>query len=631
MQNGLFGASIEDLEQEINESEASTPAPISAARIAQRPKSNPFVYIADRDGPISGPRRNQPQRPTPPKQGINLDVLRPKREAPRQSSEPKIERPASKGFSVARTASSDVAKIQIEKVAAPSSIVVAKKSPGDSENAELCPFCGLISFPYNELLQHILQSHRFVEALFASVKVRGNGKCAKCGGSYGSDNQLVLHCCADHDKEVLRVLRDSRSDKWEAKRKEIDEFIEKHAPELNPRYKRRCNVSESESGSDDDDAHVDDDYTTFIASSINAGGLTSTGQAGVKPVIAAAKVEFHSSKAGVEVSSIHEFLGKLHHCEKFMRQHGLVYTSDRVFECLICRKSFDSSVRLFDHCLTAHRLKITDDVRQVLWIFNRDVEGDEDEEQLMRHPELRLDLLLRPVMKTPELTRQVSLLNVPSILVDFVLDLLADQPRDVPLRGHTPKEFGEPMLIMIKLPAPLPVVFQKSEKPRNTKLGFIDTPYVRAADIEKQIGAVLSSLSKEQYFEIEFTGMAMTGFTEPELERVGKDCDMTILKTPDVYDEQTGTRSFFLIALAKDPSDKNLAKLQQHIAEMFEPAQLYLCRKCKLAVRPNCTEKCSGPRAQGLTIQIKEGSHELDMEGSFSTCSCNAKTASELF
>ena len=631
MQNGLFGASIEDLEREISESEASTPAPISAARIAQRPRSNPFVYIADRDGPVSGPRRNQPPSPAAPKQGINIDVLGPKREPPRQTSEPKIERPASKGFSVKRTISADVSKIQIEKAAGPASIVVAKKATGDSENGELCPFCGLISFPYNELLQHILQSHRFVEALFASVKARGNGKCAKCGGSYGSDNQLVLHCCADHDKEVLKVLRDSRSDKWEAKRKEIDEFIERHAPELNPRYKRRCNVSESESGSDDDDAHVDDDYTAFIASSINAGGLTSTGQAVVKPVIAAAKVEFNSSKGGVEANSIYEFLGKLHRCEKFMRQHGLVVTTDRVFECLICRKNFDSSVRLFDHCLTAHKLKITNDVRQVLWLFSRDIEGDEDEEQLMKRHELRLDLLLRPVMKTPELARQVSMLNVPSVLVDFLLDILADQLRDVPLRGHTPKEFGEPTLIMIKLPAPLPVVFQKSEKPRNTKLGFIDTPHVRAVDIEKQVSAVLSSLSKQRYFEIEFTGMAMVGFTEPELERVGKDCDMIILKTPDIYDEQTETRSFALIALAKDPSEKNVAKLQQHITEMFEPAQLYLCRKCKLAVRPNCTDKCSGPRAQGLTIQIKEGSHDLDLESAFSACICNEKTASQLF
>lgn len=623
MQNGIYGLDSSELEKEVertNKTESSQtgnqrrPFTIVPSQIARKPKSNPFVYVAS---------DTQPTKPSPPpKRGINLDALQPK--APQQSSGLRIERPSS----------TEAPKIQVQRTSSSGSgsgIVVSTQTPAPGD--ELCPFCGLISFPYTALLNHILVSHRFSEHLLPVMKSHQQAKCSKCGGACTSDQQLLQHCCADHDVDVLRIIRDCRNEKWDARKKEIEDFIERHAPELNPRYKRKCNVSDSESESvseDEDDSHVDDDYTAFIASSINAGGLGSSTQAAViQPVLDAAKIAV-GSRSGAVSSSVFQFLQKMHRCEVFMRTHDLVIADGRTFSCLICRRSFDSSVKLFEHCTITHKVNITDDVREVLWTLDREIDKDEDEEKLLAHPGLRLDLLLRSVPKAPEVIRPVALMNVPTVLVDLMLEILGD-PKRVPSHLHTPKQFVEPEVIMMKLPLPLPVVFEKSEKPRNTMLGFIDTSSVRATDIQKQVSVVLNTLSRCEFFEIELERMSFTGFTDAELDDLQRACQMVILKTPDVYDPETETRSFKLIAMSKEASPENDAKLRDKLFAMFEASQLFMCKKCRSVVKANSTEKCAGLKAQGLLIQVKESNHEIDPEQPFSWCDCTPKSAKDFF
>ena len=170
---------------------------------------------------------------------------------------------------------------------------------------------------------------------------------------------------------------------------------------------------------------------------------------------------------------------------------------------------------------------------------------------------------------------------------------------------------------MLKLPVPLPVIFQPSAKPKRVMLGFVDTLHVRANEVQKQVNLVLNNFAKEEVMVLDFEYMDRNSFTEADIRKLASEHSVMILKTPEVYDAQTNTKAFRLIAMSKEWGDK-AKTFKDELSNLFKKAEVGLCRKCKCPFNVNSVEKCEGPRSAGLLIQFKEGTHERDPDNMLS-------------
>ena len=586
------------------------------------PKRNPYFDYSNQNQQrtVSGPQiKVEIPRSTTPT--VSLDKRRNDLEVKDQSlphsnsSQIRIEI----NSSVPRSSSGDL-KIKVERNQNENKAVIL----AGSSQGELCPFCGGISLPFYDLMGHIINVHKLLGILEETMRSSKNPEmCSKCNEVI-SNSHFVMHCIHAHEYAVLEMFRDRCLDMFPKRRDEIEAFIQTHAPHLNPKYKRTFDISSSSDSSDSEPLEVpqDEEYTAFIASSINSDGLEvnkSTKPAEKKLKFDPSKFESRNDFAS---TSTKEYIEQLAIYETFLRDNNLITYDQSHFQCKICNKKFNCVIHLVDHCNRLHRLKVTPEIRRALCIMNSQVTNEMSERELMKIPNLYLGLTLYPILKArPEASPKYAM-DVPAIYIDFLLETLSvTQPIVDPF--HTPKRFTQPMPIMVRLPTPLPIIFSPSKQPNHVTLGFFDTPIILASDIQTIVTNTLNNLAFTEIFEAKFTNVdSECGFTDDQLLELSEKLEVDLLKTEDKHEINEKTRSFSIIMLKNQWTPSKTQAVQSALKELLDEAYLHLCKKCHDPFNSKTGGDCVGPKASGLLIKVKGGVHEADRE--ISGCECRS-------
>jgi hypothetical protein len=553
------------------------------------------------------------KQPDPPSRGpsMKVEVVR--------SGVPKVEPPLIKlsapprSDSVPTHLSESLIKVEHKEVKP------IRLATSDGDDVETCPFCETYASHLHSVLKHIAQVHKFSDELLTIFKdLRTDFRCSKCAEGFTTESKLLNHCFSAHKIDVLRVFRDSNIDQWQSRRTSVIAFIEKHAPTLNPRFKRAYVVSSSSSESDDEVELVDQEYVTFVTNSIQTSGIAATSSA-VKPQ---PRQDPAKTVAGVSSprapQTLAQYLEKIERYELFLRQSGLMICENGRFQCLVCKikRIFDSSIRLIEHCYSQHRIRMTPELRRALCVLARDIKMDTPARDLLLRPDARLDLLLKcPNMKGREFPEPSRRLKVHALLADFLVEFLAVEPV-CPFRA--PKQFKQPTTVMLKLPVPLPVVFEnfRDEAERGvTVLGFVNTAEVSHNEVFDQVSLFLTRFHAETVVIVMFKQVKLTGCTDEQLKEIESAVDAVILKSPDVLSQDEQTRDFALFIMSADWTQDathrlGRQKLDQALTKLFEELELWRCRKCRTPYRGTqpCPEGGKHEPAKGLisTFQIRE-------------------------
>jgi hypothetical protein len=109
------------------------------------------------------------------------------------------------------------------------------------------------------------------------------------------------------------------------------------------------------------DAEEDEAYTQFIAGSIQSEGIAARDRVDIPDFapIRAAKVEGRQAAPAV-ASMDKQFWADLDRLDACMRATGKVDTTDEEFKCKLCKKKYNSAVRLLEHCWELHRNLLDD-------------------------------------------------------------------------------------------------------------------------------------------------------------------------------------------------------------------------------------------------------------------------------
>jgi hypothetical protein len=489
----------------------------------------------------------------------------------------------------------------------------------DGRDVETCPFCETYSSHLHSVLKHIARVHKFSDELLTIFKdPRTDFRCSKCAEGFTTESKLLHHCLSNHKIDVLRVFRDANIDQWQSRRTSVIAFIEKHAPTLNPRFKRAYVISSSSSGSDDEAQLVDEQYLTFLTNSIPASGIAATSSAAQRqPIPDPAKAPTAPSPPRAP-QTLAQYLEKMERYELFLRQAGLMVCENNRFQCLVCKikRNFDSSIRLIEHCYSQHRIRMTPELRRALCALAGDIKMDTPAGHLLLRTDARLDLLLKcPNMKRREFPEPSRRLKVHGLLADFLVEFLAV---DAVSPFRAPKQFKQPTAVMLKLPVPLPVVFEnfRDESKRGvTVLGFVDTAEVSHNDVFNQVSLFLTRFHAEAVVIGAFRQVKLTGCSDEQLKEIECGLDVVILKSPDVLSPDEQTRDFTLFITSSDWSQDaahrlGRQRLDQALSKLFEELELWRCRKCRSPFRGTqpCREGGKHDAAKGpiSTFQIRE-------------------------
>jgi hypothetical protein len=215
---------------------------------------------------------------------------------------------------------------------------------------------------------------------------------------------------------------------------------------------------------------------------------------------------------------------------------------------------------------------------------------------------LRLDLLvLGPVDQWP--TGEVQLKkNVPRLFADFLIECLATEP----LEPHrTPKNVEQQVKVWLKVPVPLPVLFEPSEKPNCRLLSFADTPLVSAKEIWDQVNCVLNKLNRERIVALRVSDFsrACSGFGMEELDALAVRENVDILKGPEILSEKSAS---FVLYVRGDLAGGARSRL----SASFEKGKLRRCKHCDGLFDISAPEGCQERRLGTLRVQKKDSVHE---------------------
>ena len=502
-----------------------------------------------------------------------------------------------------------------------SGIKIEKKSDGLSEKKtftilaktdnvknEQCPYCELISLQYAELMEHILKRHKLLNS-FIENKCPGN-VCQKCTIKFSDENELISHFLKVHEIDLLIFLRDNIPEQFDCKKENIKNFIEKHAPSLNTSYKRDYEISDSDYSDlsvEEDKNFEDNEYMAFISSSINTDGISTERKLDPSNFVTNNNVNNLQSNQSIE-----SFLNELNEYEIYLRTKGLVYFDKNDCFCEICKKRFDTSIRMIKHCYDQHKIRITQELRRTLYYLSLSDLSQANDKALLQMPELRLELTLYPPVKQPENPRISLMMNVPIIFSDFFLETLSvNLPES--LQHITPKVFHQPLVIMSKIPVPIPILFKQGTQINCTAFGFMNTPIATAEKINEIVGSILDVLSTKPLYCVTFKYLDACPKAFQLLDSICEKYGFKGLITPKLIDNETNTYSFkFYLMFTRNTND-DLNAIKNEINNFVKGSEMGVCKRCKELFNTQINgDFCTGPKSTLLKLQLKKTKHDLE-------------------
>lgn len=594
----------------------------------QQTTKKPVIIISKDNKPLNlqiTPNASVPEARTSsadvsPSQSIHTNVPRAKSTGIKiepATIKPSKQAPAKQDITLPKSSSGDL-KVALDVRPKTPTITITKGSSNTSLSSEveseICPFCEKFSFPYKDLMMHILKSHNFVDQLVLQYKSSKSPlpACSKCDQTFTKVEVFVQHMVSDHEKDVLVYLRDNFKNNFSNQENAICDFIEKHAPNLNPRLERTFMISSSDDEEPEAiDAPIDEDYVSFVASTIKAEGIATRQpkrSSSFQPTNVVVKKEDDGLNMPRNAVSL---LAELSNYEMFLRNENMISIDNYSCLCCICQKRFDTSIRLIEHCFNMHKLRLDPELRLTLAFMSSKVTESTPKEELMRMPELRIGLLLYPKLRKPDSISPTKLLNIPMPFANFLIECFSKPDHKVIVNPV-------PTVMMFHIPAPVPILVHNIEN-NKTQLGFADTSLISAEETCSLIKEILKNFAGIDILRAEFRGMNLVGFTEDQIDDIADKYSIALIKSDDVIDEETSTRSFMIeIMNPYQWTEEKINQLNNDLNKMYDKGKTVACRKCRIVYDPTLGGECTQKKIGGMTIELKNQQHEIGEE--FSHC-----------
>lgn len=509
-------------------------------------------------------------------------------------------------------------QISVEKPVSNSFHIVDITKPGKSkEGEETCPICKEFSSQYYDLLEHIVDCHGFSETIistFAKKKSNELYSCNACQIILRSAKDVIIHFIYNHTTQILTLIRDNSSQRYASQFNEINTFIEKHDPSIVVNFQRNYAISSS---SDDEPLpqnhnEEQEEYLNFVASSINFQGISVTNNRSFS--IAPSSIENNNNQTPIA------YIERLNLHETFLRKYHLISFSDDGCFCKICHKKFSTSISLMTHCWEEHKLTITPELRRILMIMSSKIDKNATLEELIK-TNIRLDFTLYPISSEPPTSLSHSVMKVPALLTDFLIESLCPNP---PYKHMSPKYFEAS--IMLNLPSPLPVIIEPSNRPNEMRIGFVSSALANEDEEREIIQGVLGNLSKKPFVTANIEGVSLEGFSDEDLDQLAKKTESVVLKTedqkcPDEMVNGLSHRKFniYVMPINNNMNEKDYQKIKDEIAELYNERKLMVCKKCRVAYDEKIGGDCSTSKLGKLKLNL-QGKHEKDTIHPIASC-----------
>jgi hypothetical protein len=220
-------------------------------------------------------------------------------------------------------------------------------------SGEACPICTQFSAPIEELVLHIIVFHKYEDAILRTAldefpPREGEYICATCRRRLRDSTSLYRHLFADHRPELFDLLQSAaRQTRGRARSHDLQPLLS------------RFSLAPPQPPPEDSDHEEDERYVQFIAGSIQSVGIAPPRNHVEIAPIRAAKVEARRP-APVAAAIDRQFWDDLDRLDACLRATRKIYVADGEFKCKICRKKYNSGVRLLEHCWEVHRNLLDD-------------------------------------------------------------------------------------------------------------------------------------------------------------------------------------------------------------------------------------------------------------------------------
>jgi hypothetical protein len=221
---------------------------------------------------------------------------------------------------------------------------------------QACPICAQFSAPIEELIVHIIVFHKYEDVVLRTAldefPARDNEFiCGTCRGRLPDANSFYRHFFNHHRPKLIDILQSAaRQVRGKARPHDLQPLLSRFPP-----------APSTPDDSDPVDAEEDESYVQFIAGSIQSDGIVPRDRVDSPDLapIRAAQVEARQA-APVAAAIDKQFWADLDRLDACMRATGKVDMADGEFKCKICRKKYNSAVRLLEHCWELHRNLLLD-------------------------------------------------------------------------------------------------------------------------------------------------------------------------------------------------------------------------------------------------------------------------------
>jgi hypothetical protein len=251
------------------------------------------------------------------------------------------------------------------------------------------------------------------------------------------------------------------------------------------------------------------------------------------------------------------------------------------------------------------------DIIRTLMLMNNDITRDAPLDKLRAIPELGLDLLDRPPLlefarfysQTPQ-----RLMKLPRFIGDAFIEAFSiNQPAAT---AHLENKALGKVGLEIKLPVPIPVLFDGETEPGKWFFGFYDTPLLSAADVEQRVSSALNTFAHREMLVAEFGRIDLPsegGFSSEKLDDFARRWDVVVLKSEGQIDQTFECRSYTLKIIKMHWSPEKEQGVKKELLGLFDQYRIAYCSVCGLVYCVGEGGQCVSSRHAKRQIPFPNG------------------------
>lgn len=211
------------------------------------------------------------------------------------------------------------------------------------------------------------------------------------------------------------------------------------------------------------------------------------------------------------------------------------------------------------------------ELKRILCFISDKVTSTSTETEILNTPDIGIEMLGRPLFQPP-LSETTNLMNAPTNIVDFLVEGLAvNQPENTRFMAN--KQYQKETVITLQLPIPIPVSFLTAGE-QKTRLGFYTTVSSTADEAQKRIMDILNNVASRNKTVYTIKNVTANSFSNIELEKMTRDCNVALLKDDIVYSDDQNAVSLTIHIINYDYDQKKQDMVAKYMGEMFEKGKI---------------------------------------------------------